>query len=64
MKKYTIYTEKDYDDAIKFALNYPIKTKTPISYFYDEEQDIYNGIDLRSVHFKAFGYLAIYLDDD
>lgn len=36
-----MYTETDYINAIKFALNYPQDRDLPLTYSYKEDKDIY-----------------------
>lgn len=36
-----MYTDQDYTNAIKFALNFPQDRDIPLTYSYNEDKDIY-----------------------
>jgi hypothetical protein len=49
-----MYTDTDYIEAIKFALNYPPERDIPISYSYDDDKEIFKIVvfDGGWIHFK------------
>ena len=53
-----MHTTIDYTNAIKFALNNPIKRDIPISHSYNEDNDIFKVVDMDGgwVNFKLNGF--------
>ncbi len=39
-----MFTDQDYMNAIKFALNYPVEDDRPLTYSYKEDKDIFKVV--------------------
>ena len=53
-----MYTDNDYINAIKFALNYPVDRDFPVSYSYKDDKDIFKVVVMDGgwVNFKLKGF--------
>lgn len=51
------YSDKDYQEAIKFVLNYPVDRDIPLTYSYKEDKDIFKVVIMDGgwVNFKLTG---------